>query len=159
MSDSIEQDRPIETIEEMPAAPEADQGTRDADAPTWAAPTEGHERPPIPSAAALGAIDGGPEGIRVSGDRIEVRQAGAERIEGSEISIVQGGAGVIRGDHIEVEQGGAFAIIARRITLRDSGAFLLLARRTDGQATVVLDWRGLAAVMAGILAIVLVRRR
>ena len=42
MHDQNDQDRPIEPIEEMPAAPEADQGTRDADAPTWSAPTEGH---------------------------------------------------------------------------------------------------------------------
>ena len=47
MSDQHEPDRPIESIEEMPAAPEADQGTRDADAPTWSAPTEGHETLPV----------------------------------------------------------------------------------------------------------------
>ena len=60
---------------------------------------------------------------------------------------------------MKIDQGGAFAIVGRRITMRDSGAFILLARRTDGQVTVAFDWRALAALFVGIIAIMVVRGR
>ena len=46
MSGTNDEQRHIESIEEMSAAPEADEGTRDADAPSWAAATEGRGAPP-----------------------------------------------------------------------------------------------------------------
>jgi len=176
MDEQTDQDRHIEAIEEMPAAPEADPGTRDADAPTWSAPTEGHTELPLsapstdadplsadaaaatpgaaPAAATPGAV---PE--LISADRVDVNQGGAQRIEGREVNVTQGGAAIIRGDKVNVEQGGAAIIVGRRITLRDSGAFILLARRVDGEVNVALDWRALAAIFAGILAILVVRGR
>jgi len=169
MDEQTDQDRHIETIEEMPAAPEADPGTRDADAPTWSAPTEGHTELPVsapstdpdpaasehaPAAATHGTV---PE--LISADRVDINQGGAQRIEGREVNVTQGAAAIIRGDQVKVEQGAAAIIVGRRITLRDSGAFILLARRVDGEVNVALDWRALAAIFAGILAILVVRGR
>ena len=179
MHDQTDHDRVIEPIDEMPAAPEADQGTRDADAPTWSAPTEGHGTMPLtppptadaasaataPTADAASAATADAASARsgppdlISADRVEVHQGGAQRIEGREITINQGGAAVIRGDQIRIEQGGAFAIIGRRITMRDSGAFILLARRADGDVTVAFDWRALAAFFIGLIALKVARGR
>ncbi len=163
MHEQNDQGRRLESIEEMPAAPEADQGTRDADAPTWSAPTEGHTELPLSPAApeAAATPEASPTAMPelISADRVDVNQGGAQRIEGREINITQGGAAIIRGDQVRVEQGGAAIIVGRRITLRESGAFILLARRVDGQVNVALDWRALAAIFAGILAILVVRGR
>jgi hypothetical protein len=199
------------TIEEMPAAPDADQAVHDADAPAWSPTTDGPEShldgdaPQLADAvAALGSADpadaevtpadaelavteaaGAPEAappeaappeaappdaaaagvtaaaaaVAASRDRVEVRDASAERIEAHTVSITQGGAGIIRGDQVKLEQGGAFAIVARRIDIRDSGAFILLARKVTGDVTVALDWRAIAALVMGIIAIMVVRGR
>ncbi|MFN8623143.1 MAG: hypothetical protein U0869_20585 [Chloroflexota bacterium] len=181
MHDQSDQDRPIETIEEMPAAPEADPGTRDADAPTWSAPTEGHldlpggghaggdatltaaaaaDTGPGPDAEAAPAAGpaAAPEMV-VTGDRIEVNAGGAQRIEGREVTVNQGGAMVIRGDKVRVDQGGALVILGRKIEMNDGGALLVIARRIEGDVNVGLDWRGLLAIFAGIVAILVVRGR
>jgi len=168
MHEQNDQDRPIETIEEMPAAPEADQGTRDADAPTWSAPTEGHTELPLSAAAEAPAPADAPAQAApapaaipelVSADRVDVNQGGAQRIEGREVNVNQGGAAYIRGDQVKIEQGGAAVIVGRRITMRESSAFLLLARRVDGDVRVAFDWRALTALFVGIIAILVARGR
>jgi len=162
MHEQTDQDRPIETIEEMPAAPEADPGTRDADAPTWSAPTEGHTEPPLTAPAAAPAApetSPAPTPEVISADRVEVNQGGAGRIEGREITVNQGGAGLIRGDQVKIDQGGAGVVIARRVTMRQGSAFLVLARRVDGDVRVAFDWRALTALFIGIVAVLVARGR
>lgn len=185
MSDQHESDRPSESIEAMPAAPEADQGTRDADAPTWSAPTEGHEAPPVSGSTALadaeadalttaaadadaaaGAPSPGPDVPApgalpelITGDTVEVNAGGAQRIEGHTVNVNQGGAMVIRGDQVTVEQGGALLIAGRRVDIRDGGALIILARKTSGNVTAALDWRGIAAIFVGLIALKVIRGR
>lgn len=185
MSDQIESERPIQPIEAMPAAPEADQGTRDADAPTWSAPTEGHEAPPVSgstatadaeadalttaaadadAAVAANAPDleipaaGALPGL-ISGDVVEVNAGGAQRIEGHTVNVNQGGAMVIRGDEVNVNQGGALLIAGRRVDVKDGGAFIILARKTSGNVTAALDWRGIAVFFLGLIALKVIRGR
>ncbi len=100
-----------------------------------------------------------PELGGISADHVEVNQGGAQRIEGRDITINQGGAAIIRGDTVRVEQGGAAIIAARRVDVRDGGAFIILARRVSGNVNAALDWRGIVAIFAGIIAIMVVRGR
>jgi hypothetical protein len=185
MSDQHESDRPSESIESMPAAPEADQGTRDADAPTWSAPTEGHEALPMSESSVLAdteadalttaaadadaaaavpspAPDLPAPGARpelIAGDTVEVGAGGAQRIEGHTVNVNQGGAMVIRGDQVTVEQGGALLIAGRRVDVRDGGALIILAKKTSGNVTAALDWRGIAAIFIGLIALKVIRGR
>jgi hypothetical protein len=172
-----------EPIEDMPAAPEADEVVRDADAPSWAPAPEGHhEAGPAaePAAATLAATlaaaaasDTGMPSAAAASDtgmpsaapgvsetgRVALQGGGAERIVAREVTVSQGGAAIIRGDQVRVEQGGAFMIIGRKVEVREGGAFIVLARRVNGQLTVAFDWRAIAAVVVGIIAIRLVRGR
>jgi hypothetical protein len=172
MHDHTEHPQPSDAIEAMPAAPEADPGTRDADSPTWAAPTEGHPEPPVSTPLADADVDqlttaaadaataaATAPTAPVIGDRVEVTGGGAQRIEGHEVVVNQGGAAVIRGDQVRVDQGGALAIIARRVDVREGGAFLLVARRVTGDVKVAFDWRALATLFVGIIAVLVVRGR
>ena len=58
-----------------------------------------------------------------------------------------------------MEKGGAAIIAARRVDVRDGGAFIILARRVSGNVNAALDWRGIVAIFAGIIAIMVVRGR
>ncbi len=165
----------IEPIEGMPAAPDANQETRDADAPTWSAPTEGHGALPVgddadphsadpdradPTATARRAAPDAaaePGSGRLAAIRIE--GGGAQRIEGHEVTITQGGAAIIRGDRVTVEQGGAAIVAARRVDFRDGGAFIVLARNVSGDVRAVLDWRAIAAIIVGVIVLSVVRGR
>lgn len=147
MSEQSVSDRPGGPIEQMPAAPEVTQETRDVDAPTWSAPTEGHPMPPVAPAE------------HISGDTIVVSQAGAQHIEGRHITVSQGGAMTIRGAQVDVQQGGAFVIAGDRVDVREGGAFLILARHASGNVVALLDWRGIAALLAGLVALAVVRGR
>ena len=167
MHDQTEHDHPVDAIEAMPAAPEADPGTRDADAPSWAAPTDGHPEPPLGGASAdaevdqltTAAADAATAAGSIRAERVEVSGGGAQRIDAHEVVINQGGAAIIRGDQVRLDQGGAFAIIARRVDVREGSAVLLLARRVTGDVKVAFDWRALATLFLGIIAVLVVRGR
>ena len=66
---------------------------------------------------------------------------------------------IIRGERIHVEQGGAAVIAANSVEMHEGGAFIILARRVSGDVNVAFDWRALAAIFAGIIAIMVVRGR
>lgn len=171
MSDQHESELPSEPIEAMPAAPEADQGTRDADAPTWSAPTEGHETPPLPVSTALAdaevdalttaAADADTASAVPTADVATIGTPAApprpgaipELITGDVVEVNAGGAQRIEGHTVNVNQGGAMVIRGDQVKVEQGGALLIAGRKVevrDGGAFIILARKTSGNVQAAL---------
>jgi len=112
-----------------------------------------------------------PDGT-VRADHVELKQGGAARIEATSVTLTQGGASRINARDVSISQGGAGlvrtetlrlgtgssagAVLAGRAELaKGSRIMVLVARQTSGDVRPILDWRGVLALVGGI---VLLRR-
>jgi hypothetical protein len=89
----------------------------------------------------------------IRANTVEAHQSAAARVNAASVSLSQGASGLVRGGEVRIEQAAVGALAADHVEFRDGFALLVLARRVSGQVTVLLDWRGLAAVAAVLLVL------
>jgi len=110
-------------------------------APSITEPEPGHVRMTQASAASIRATT------------VEATQSAAARVTASSVTMSQGASGFVRGTDVRLEQGAVGAVAAEHVEFQDGFALLVVARKVSGQVTVLLDWRGVAALVAVILVL------
>ena len=93
-------------------------------------------------------------------DRVSVGMGAVGAIAAREASLTMASAGMVAAQQARISQAVVRSVVAREVHFeRGSGAAVVIAGRTDGQATVLLDWRGgLAAGTIVALVWLIVRR-
>ena len=93
-------------------------------------------------------------------DRVTVEMGAVGALSAREADLTMASAGLVAAQQARISRALVRSVVAREVHFeRGSGAAVVLAARTDGQATVLLDWRGgLAAGTIVALAWLIVRR-
>ena len=93
--------------------------------------------------------------------RVEMERGVAGGILADHVTISQGGAWQIAGAEVSVREGGAWTVMGWRVSLgRGSFAGAVIAANVEGEVRTLLDWRGVLAVVLGIVGLAwLLRRR
>ena len=93
-------------------------------------------------------------------DRVSVGMGAVGAVAAREASLTMASAGLVAAQQARISQALVRSVVARDVHFeRGSGAGVVIAARTDGQATVLLDWRGgLAAGTIVALVWLIVRR-
>ena len=89
----------------------------------------------------------------IQANTVEAHQSAAARVTAGSVNMSQGASGFVRGAEVHIEQGAVGAVAAEHVELREGFTLLVLARRVSGEATILLDWRGLVAAAALLLVL------
>jgi hypothetical protein len=108
--------------------------------------------------AARQAVVGG-----VAAGHASVQVGLVNGIAAREVAVEKGAVRGVLAQNVHVEQALVRSVVANRVTTGPRTAIVVaLARRIDGEATVLLDWRGalaLGAVLGSLVAVVKLGRR
>lgn len=107
------------------------------------------DAPPAPATTSLDSSQAGEVRVR----RMDATQSAVGRAVTSELHSSQGAIGLVRARSVVSEEGAIGAVAAEQVETRGGFAFLVVARRVSGDVTVLLDWRGAVAALAGLLVI------
>ncbi len=115
---------------------------------------------------ALGAVQAGDLSVSFGAigaaraERVSVELGAVGALASREASLTMSSAGVVAAQEARIGQSLVRSVFAREVHFaRGSGAAVVIAARTDGQATVLLDWRGgIAAGTIFALVWLIVRR-
>jgi hypothetical protein len=93
-------------------------------------------------------------------ERVSVEFAAVGALAGGEVRVSRAGVGAVAAREARFEQAFVRSVIARDVHFaRGSGAAVVIAARVDGDARILLDWRGgLAAGTVLALAWLILRR-
>jgi hypothetical protein len=118
---------------------------------------------------AIGAVEAGEVVVSIGAigaaraERVSVEMGAVGAVAGREVRVAQAGVGVVAALEARFEQAVVRSVIARDVHFaRGSGAAVVIAARVDGDARILLDWRGglAAGTVLGLVWLVwLVLRR
>ena len=154
MTDESSQIEPRTTVPTSPkgAAPEPDPGPADV----------------LVQRRAIGAVEAGEVTVSVGAigaaraERVSVELGAVGAVAGREVRVSQAGVGAVAALEAHFEQAVVRSVIARDVHFgRLSGAGVVIAARVDGDARVLVDWRGglAAGTVLGLVWLVLRRLR
>jgi hypothetical protein len=137
-------------------------------APPAAAPAGPVATPPdvLVQRGAIGAVQAGEVVLSFGAigaaraQRVSVEFGAVGALAGREVRVTQAGVGAVAAREARFEQAFVRSVIARDVQFaRGSGAAVVIAGRVDGDARILLDWRGgLAAGSVLALVWLLLRR-
>jgi hypothetical protein len=149
---------PIEPL----TTPPAEASTRSAAGPTGGPPDVLVQR------GAIGVVEAGEVVVSLGAigaaraERVSVEMGAVGAIAAREVRVTQAGVGAVAALDARFEQAVVRSVIARDVHFaRGSGAAVVLAARVDGDARVLLDWRGglAAGAVLGLVWLLLRRLR
>ena len=117
---------------------------------------------------AIGAVEAGEVTVSVGAigaaraERVSVELGAVGAVAGREVRVSQAGVGAVAALEAHFEQAVVRSVIARDVHFgRLSGAGVVIAARVDGDARVLVDWRGglAAGTVLGLVWLVLRRLR